>query len=161
MIIYDILDQLKIQYKKFEHEAVFTCEDSKKFKLDLPGQDTKNLFLRNKNKSQYYLVVVDHNKRVNLNELRKVLDESKLSFGSAEALDETMGLTPGSVCIFGLINDQDRKLKVIFDQDIWESEHFLWHPLINTATLQINKLDLLKFLEHTGHHYVSEKIPCL
>ncbi len=157
--IYQILDQLNVNYKKYDHPAVFTVEESESLHLDIPGAHTKNLFLRNKKKTAYYLVTVLADKRVNLNQLTKELSEDKLSFASPEDLKKYLGLTPGSVSIFGLINDQEKNINVIVDQDFFGSEEISFHPNDNTATLVIKTEDLKKFLEWTANKISYIKIP--
>ena len=147
--VYQILDQLNIEYKKYDHPAVFTVEESRGLHLNIPGAHTKNLFLRNKKKTAYYLVTVSADKRVNLNQLTKELDEDKLSFASSEDLEKYLGLTPGSVSIFGLINDEQHFIKVIIDADFLNYGEISFHPNVNTATLVIRIDDFKKFLAWT------------
>jgi Ala-tRNA(Pro) deacylase len=156
--IYLILDQLNIKYHKYNHPAVFTVEESESLHLDIPGAHSKNLFLRNKKKTAYYLVTVLADKRVNLNQLTKELGEDKLSFASPEDLKKYLGLTPGSVSVFGLINNEEKNITVIVDQDFFGSEEIGFHPNDNTATLVIKTEDLKKFLDFCGNQIVFKNI---
>ena len=149
--IYEVLDSLGLDYQKHEHHAVFTCEDSDGLFEEIEGGHIKNLFLRNKNGNQHYLVVVESSKTVDLKELRKYLGESKISFGSAERLMENLGVTPGSVSPLALINNEKKDIVVILDEGLLKYDILNCHPNINTATLGLKREDLLKFLDYCGH----------
>jgi len=157
--ILQILKNLGITYTEHKHPAVFTVEEANKYYDTIPGTHTKNLFLRNKKGDKHYLVVIESSKRVDLGKLKQILGESKLSFASPERLKEHLNLTPGSVTPFGLIHDKDKKVQVIIDNDLWESEEINCHPNINTSTLTISSKDFRKFLEWTGNSVQSLDIP--
>jgi Ala-tRNA(Pro) deacylase len=150
------LDQQKIAYQRIEHPPVFTCEQADQYRPDLPGVSTKNLFLRDK-KRRFYLVMTACEKKLDLKKLGEALGAAKLHFGSPESLLELLQLTPGSVTVLGLVNDQQHRVEVWIDQEIWGDEYFLCHPLVNTATLVLSKAGLLRFFDLTGHtlHFVS------
>lgn len=156
--IYEILNGLGLAYKKYEHPPVFTVEEASKVDRAIDAAKSKNLFLRNKKGSTYYLVVVEASKKVDLKALAVSLNESKLSFGSPERLFEYLKLTPGSVSPFGLINDTNRLLTVIVDEDLLAQKKVSFHPNINTATLVLTAEDFIAFLKHTGHNYVVRKL---
>ena len=156
--IYKVLGQLHVRYQRFDHPAVFTVAESKDLHLKIPGAHTKNLFLRNKKKTNYYLVAVLADKKVNLNQLTKELEEDRLSFGSPPDLQKYLGVSPGSVSVFGLINDKEHKLKVIVDNDFFKHEKIGFHPNDNTATLIISIDDLKKFLESTSNKIIYRNI---
>ena len=149
--IYEVLQELDIKYVKHDHPAFFTCEDADKYHIDINGAHVKNLFLRNRSGNTHYLVVIPSEKKVDINYLRKQLEESKLGFASPERLMKHLGLTPGSVSIFGLINNEDKKVKVIIDEDLWKEEIICPHPNINTSTLEVKRDDLQKFLDWSGN----------
>jgi Ala-tRNA(Pro) deacylase len=150
------LEQQQIAYQRIEHPPVFTCEQADQYRPDLPGVSTKNLFLRDK-KRRFYLVMTACEKKLDLKKLGQALGASKLHFGSPESLLEQLQLTPGSVTVLGLVNDPQLRVELWIDQEIWEDEFFLCHPLVNTATLVLSKADLLRFFELTKHplHFVS------
>lgn len=150
--IYQTLSELNITYEKHEHPAVFTVEDSKQYDRAFEAGKTKNLFLRNKKGDKHFLVIVESSKRIDLKELSVSLKESKLSFASPERLIQYLGLTPGSVSPFGLINDQNKVVNVILDQGLLRYQKLAFHPNINTATLVISTEDFKRFLTHTGNH---------
>lgn len=147
------LDELGIAYQKHEHPAVFTIEDCEILKaLNLPGIEAKSLFLRNEKGTEHYLVVVAGHKRLNLKELGQNLG-SKLSFASPDRLMKYLGVTPGSVSPFALINDTEKVVKVFLDSEVFAENQVQFHPLVNTATLVLDKEDMLHFIDETGHPY--------
>ncbi len=117
----------------------------------MPGAPTKNLVLRDGKDKRHFLVVVGHEKKVDLKALRTILDADKLSFVSAESLKELLGVDPGSATLLGLITDTHASVEVIIDEDIWNAEAVQCHPMINTGTLVISHTGLEKFLQATGH----------
>lgn len=158
MDIYKFLDENDIKYKKFEHEAVFTCDDVMNLDEEIPGVGTKNLFLRDKNGGRHFLVSVGHEKSVDISGLQEVIGSTKLSFGSAERLEKHLGVTPGAVTLLALINDPGHQVEVIIDKDIW-GKSLQCHPLVNTATLVIEPEDFERFFELTGHNPTITKVP--
>lgn len=148
--IYDYLKEHKIEYEKYEHPAVFTCEEAEKLCPEMPGESIKNLFLRDDKGKRHFLVVVGKDKSVDLKKLQAILGVSRLSFGSPERLEKYLGVTPGSVTLLALINDPDHSVELIIDAEL-DGKALQCHPLINTATLVIEPTDLRKFLASTGH----------
>lgn len=148
--IYSVLDGLGIAYEKHEHPPVFTVEEADRHRGKMTGGASKNLFLRNKKGRQHYLIVAESDRAVNLKELRKLLEESSLSFASPERLKKYLDLTPGSVSPFGIINDVDKAVVVIVDMGLMRHETLNFHPNINTATLSLSREDFRRFLDHCG-----------
>ncbi|HYT67948.1 MAG TPA: prolyl-tRNA synthetase associated domain-containing protein [Vicinamibacterales bacterium] len=144
--VYAALDALGIPYERHEHPAVFNAEDASKFWDRIPGTQCKNLFLRNKKGDRHYLVVLEISKRADLKDLVKVVGDDRLSFGSPERLMAKLGLTPGSVSPFGLINDADGSVRVLIDQDLRDAERLIFHPNINTASVVVSWAGLQRFL---------------
>ena len=144
------LDALGIVTTTVEHPAVFTVEESKHVRGDLLGGHTKNLFLKDK-KGRLWLVVTLEDRDIDLKALRKTIGAAQLSFGKPDLLSKVLGLEPGSVTPFGVINDTDGQVTVILDKGLLEFEALNFHPLINTATTQISPEGLLAFLRDTGH----------
>ena len=149
--IYQVLDQLGIPYTRHDHEAAFTVEQADQLYGHLPGGHFKNLFLRNKKGDRHYLLVAESHKPVDLRFVRDAVGESSLSFASPERLLAHLGLTPGSVSPFGLINDAERKVSVLLDADLFSHDTLNFHPNINTATLTVPREGFQRFLEHMGH----------
>ena len=136
------LEKHKIEYKNYKHPAVFTVAESKKIKIDIPALHTKCLFLKDEN-SQFYLVAIPAEKRLNINLLRKKFNLKKLYFASKEELKSELNLTPGSVSIFGMIYSKNTNL--IIDKELWDAESVGFHPNINTSTILLNHENLEKF----------------
>jgi len=151
MDIYQVLQDLNINYKKFDHPAVFTVEESEKYDKGIDAGKCKNIFLRNAKGDRHFLVIIESHKRLDLQQLSDLLHESKLSFASEERLMQYLALTPGSVSPFGLIHNTDKTVRVIVDSDLMQYEKLAFHPNINTATLVITTENLKKFLDWTGN----------
>ena len=149
--VFDALRALGITYEAFEHPAVFTGEDADRYWRDIAGTPVKNLFLRNKKGNREYLVILGIEKRADLRQLVKIIGDDRFSFGSAERLMQTMGLTPGSVSPFGLLHPASRDVQVIIDADLRNAERLIFHPNINTASVTISFADLEKFLASRGN----------
>ncbi|WP_417514870.1 prolyl-tRNA synthetase associated domain-containing protein [Minwuia sp.] len=147
------LDDLGITTSTVEHPPVFTVEEAQTLRGDLPGGHTKNLFLKDK-KGGLWLVVCLEDRRVDLKALRKRLGAPQISFGKPELLVETLGIEPGSVTPFALINDRAQSVTVVFDEGMQDFDPLNFHPLKNDATTQISWADLLKFARSTGHEPV-------
>lgn len=152
MEIYEILKKLKIKYKKIEHEAVYTVEEAKKISNKIDGTGCKNLFLTDK-KGQYFLVIIEENKKVDIKNLEKMLKIKKLTFASLEDLKNILNLQRGSCTPFGIINDAKNKTILLIDKDL-KNKKLLFHPNTNTATISIDFLDLIKFIEYEKNKYI-------
>lgn len=152
MNIYDVLKELKIAYEEIEHEAVYTIEESLNVTNSLGGIGCKNLFLKDK-KGNYILVILEENKKANIKEVENATNLKKLSFASTEDLKNILGLYPGSVSPFGLINDHENKTIIVIDNDL-KNNNLQFHPNTNTKTMLISYNDLIKFLDYTNHHYI-------
>lgn len=157
--VFTYLAELGIKYQIHNHPPIFTIDDANQHWRNLRGMHCKNLFLRDREGKKKFLVVVEASKQVDLQALRRLIPCSKLSFGSPERLQKFLGLTPGSVSPFGLINDANREVKVIVDEDCFNAEFVNFHPNTNTATLEITPSDFEKFLNSTKHSWRKLKIP--
>ena len=144
------LEALGIASHTIDHDAVFTVEEAKALRGELPGGHIKNLFLRNK-KEEMWLVVAEEDKRIDLKALGELLGAGKLSFGSADRLMTYLGVLPGAVTPFSIINDRQGQVKVVLDQDLLDKTPVNCHPLVNTKTTALSPQDLLRFLEAEGH----------
>ena len=133
------------------HPPLFTVEQSRALRGEIAGAHTKNLFLKDK-KGGLFLVVAREAASIDLKRLHKRIGAaSQLSFGKPDLLAETLGVTPGTVTPFGLINDRDGRVNAILDKDLMASDQINCHPLVNTATTTIAAADLLAFVRATGH----------
>lgn len=145
------LEELKIETKTYEHEAVFTVDESSKIKQEIPGGHTKNLFLKDK-KGNFFLVVAEGTAQIKLNSIHGLIGaKGRVSFGKPEAMMELLGVKPGSVTAFAPINDIENKVSVIIDEPLLRHELINCHPLTNEMTTTISREDLLQFLKHVNH----------
>ena len=144
------LDQLGIAHRTVEHPPVFTVEEAKALRGNLPGHHIKNLFLRNK-KEEMWLVVALEDRAIDLKRLGEVLGAGRLSFGSADRLKRHLGVEPGSVTPLALVNDEARAVQLVLDRGVADGGPVNAHPLVNTMTTALAPADLLRFFEATGH----------
>jgi Ala-tRNA(Pro) deacylase len=144
------LEALGLATKTYDHAPVFTVEESQSIKVDMPGGHTKNLFLKDK-KGAFLLISARDQTQINLKALHRPLACGRLSFGKPERLLEMLGVTPGSVTGFALINDPQAKVRFILDQALMEMDPVNFHPLENTATTAIAPDDFLTFAKACGH----------
>ena len=148
--LFAYLDKLSIPTRTVEHPPVFTVEESEKLDREMEGGHTKNLFLKDA-KGRLFLVVAEARASIDMKSLHKVLDCARLSFGRPELLQEVLGIAPGSVTAFAVLNDKAGLVSVIIDETLMGFETINCHPLVNTATTNIGRDDLLKFMRATGH----------
>ena len=149
--LYRVLDELGISYEPHEHPPVFTASEAAEHWAGIDGTPVKNLFLRNKKGDRHYLVILPIDKQADLRQLVKAIGDDRLSFGSPERLMARLGLTPGSVSPFGLVNDTSKSVQVMIDADLRTAERLIFHPNINTASLSIAFADFEKFLASRGN----------
>lgn len=148
--LFALFSELGIETRTLAHAAAFTVGESRLLEKDLPGGHTKNLFLKCK-KGRIFLIVTLNDAIVNLKTLHKRLGCGRLSFGNPELMMELLGVTPGSVTPFALVNDRDARINVILDATMMACAQLNYHPLINTETTSIARDDLLRFIRSTGH----------
>jgi Ala-tRNA(Pro) deacylase len=144
------LDDLGIVHRTVRHPPVFTVEQARQHRLDMTGGFSKNLFVRNK-KGRMWLLVLEEGLEVDLKALAKRVGAGRFSFASHERLRRHLGLEPGSVTPFGVVNDVGRAVRVVVDRGLLEMAPLHFHPLVNTMTTAIAPADLLRFLEASGH----------
>lgn len=150
--VYDLLDQLNIDYQRIDHEEANTMEVCLEIEKSLKSTICKNLFLVNSNKSQYYLLMLKENKKFKTKVISKQINSSRLSFGSDEKMLEYLDITPGSVSLLGLMNDHDFKVQLLMDKDLLQDEYLGCHPCINTSSLRIKMKDVFEKIIPTLHH---------
>jgi Ala-tRNA(Pro) deacylase len=156
--LFAALDALGIPHRTVKHPPLFTVEQSQALRGQIPGGHTKNLFLRDK-KSALYLVVALEDAQIDLKGLHRILGATgRFSFGSADLLGEVWGVVPGAVTPFGAINDTESRVTVVLDAAMMEHDTLNYHPLVNTMTTAIQRDDLVKFLESTGHPPRIERV---
>lgn len=144
-----LLSDLGVPARVFEHPAVFTVAEGPEIKATLPGAHSKNLFLKDK-KSQLWLISAEQDTVIDLKGLHRVIGSDRLSFGPETLMLQTLGVTPGSVTAFGLVNDADRRVRFVLDRRLAEAEEVCFHPLVNTATLCVPQAGLRRFLAAVG-----------
>lgn len=148
--LFHFLDGLGIATETVHHAAVFTVEEARSERGELPGGHSKSLFLRNK-KGKMWLVVAKEDRPIDLKDLAGRLDAGRFSFGSPDRLMRTLGVIPGAVTPFAVLNDAEGAVQVVLDRGLMALDPLNFHPLDNTMTTSIASADLLKFLEATGH----------
>ena len=152
--LYKKFKDLDISYEILEHEPFFTCDESADFSAENIGGHAKTLFLRDKKKRNYFLAIVAAQHQIDTKELCNYFECSggKLSFASAEDLEKTLRVTPGSVTPFALLSDSDSVVNtVLIDESLTKHDCVYFHPMRNTATVKLSFLDLQKFLSHLPH----------
>ena len=150
--VYDLLDQLNIDYQRIDHEEANTMEICLEIEKTLKSTICKNLFLVNSNNRQYYLLMLKENKKFKTKMISKQINSSRLSFGSDEKMLEYLDITPGSVSLLGLMNDHDFKVQLLMDKDLLQDEYLGCHPCINTSSLRIKMKDVFEKIIPSLHH---------
>lgn len=157
---YDTLDNLGIEYLRADHPHADTIEECLEIEKALGNPICKNLFLTNRNKTDYYLLLMPGDKPFKTKYLCRQIDCPRLSFAGPEPMKELLGLAPGSVSILGLINDTECAVRLIIDKGVFDSEYICCHPCKNTSTLKIKTSDILeKLVPYTHHTFTVVDLP--
>lgn len=149
--VYLKLKELNIEYLKIDHIPIYTIDEANGLDIENKEYIAKNLFLRDDKKRNYYLLVVKSNKKIDLNDLKNKINSRRLSFASSEDLEKYLKLKKGSVTPLGVLNDVERKVKVIIDEDILKEEIVGVHPNDNDATVFMKTKDLIRIIELNGN----------
>lgn len=149
--VYLKLKELNIEYLKIDHIPIYTIDEANNLDIENKEYIAKNLFLRDDKKRNYYLLVVKSNKKIDLNDLKNKINSRRLSFASSEDLEKYLKLKKGSVTPLGVLNDVERKVKVIIDEDILKEEIVGVHPNDNDATVFMKTKDLIRIIELNGN----------
>jgi Ala-tRNA(Pro) deacylase len=157
--VYALLKELKIPFVIHTHPPVYTVEEANQYWGSIEGAHCKNLLLRNKKGTAHYLLIAEGSKKIDLRQLTSALGEDRLSFASPERLMKYLGLTPGAVSPFGLINDRSREVRVIIDEELKRSGRVNFHPNVNTSTVGIDFSDFEKFLSWCGNSVMYINVP--
>lgn len=150
--VYDLLDSLGVSYQRVDHEAAMTMEACEEIDRMLSkGVENgvaicKNLFLCNRQETDFYLLLIPGDKPFKTKYLSAQIGSSRLSFGKPEYMEQYLDITPGSVSVMGLMNDREKKVRLLIDQDVLEEEYFACHPCINTSSLRFKTADLVEKL---------------
>jgi len=156
--VYEVLQRLSISFEYYEHPPVPTVKEAAIYWKDIVATHCKNLFFRNHKGNRHYLVIFEYSHNIQINDLEQRLKQGKLTFASDKRLMKYLGLQPGSVSPFGLINDTAHHVHLFLDENLQKSEKISFHPNLNTASLIILFKDLIRFLEWTGNTYEFVKL---
>ena len=148
--LFALFDKAGIAHETREHQAIFTVEEGQEIKAEMPGGHTKNLFLKDKS-GQYVLISALAATPIRLNQCHKILNTKRLSFGKEEALFDLLGVRPGSVTLFSVVNDVKDDVRLVLDKALFEHERVWFHPLRNTASTAIYTSDIINFAKAAGH----------
>lgn len=160
METYDFLDSLGVEYHRIDHEAAFTMEVCEEIDIVLGGKTCKNLFLCNRQKTAYYLLLMPGDKPFKTKDLSQQIGSARLSFATAEDMEDILNLTPGSVTILGLLFDKEHKVKLLVDEEVLKDEYFGCHPCINTSSIKMKTADVFqKILPALEQEYIKVSLP--
>ena len=151
--LYELFERLAIRFEYHEHPPLATIEDTRIYWKDYNAGKCKNIFFRNHKGDRHYLVILEHLRQLDIKDLEKRLRQGKLTFASDKRLKRYLGVEPGSVSPFGLINDNEKHVYLFIDEKLNESDCLTFHPNIITASLVISKSDFLRFLGYSGNTY--------
>lgn len=157
--IYEVLQRLGIPYRKYDHPPVATVAEADRHTGRLRGGHSKNLFLRNKKGNRHYLVTLESHRAIDLKALRTVLGEASLSFASPERLNKHLGLLPGAVSPFGIVNDTEGAVVVVVERGLLRHDPLNFHPNVNTSTLAVSRADFERFLAESGNEVRILELP--
>lgn len=158
--VYDLLDKLEIPYMRADHEAVNTMEACVEIDKILDALLCKNLFLCNRQKTNFYMLLMPGDKPFKTKELSKQINTARLSFADAEHMEEYLDITPGSVSVMGLMNDVENHVQLLIDREVLDGEYFGCHPCVNTSSLRMKIKDMVeKFLPAVHHEPIIVDLP--
>ncbi len=159
MAVYELLEKLDIPYLRVDHEAAATVDDCHDVDEALGIHICKNLFLCNRQKTDFYLLMMPGLKKFKTKELSAQLGVARLSFAEAEYMEEYLNITPGSVSVLGLMNDREHRVRLLIDRELLQDEYVGCHPCVNTSSLKLRMKDILeKFLPYVGHAYTAVEL---
>ena len=157
---YDLLDSLGIEYYQTDHAAARTMEDCLEADRVMGVEMCKNLFLCNRQKTDFYLLLIPGDKPFKTKDLSRQIGSARLSFADAEHMEEYLGISPGAVSVMGMMNDRNRRVRLLMDSEVYESEWVGCHPCVNTSSLKLRTRDLLRvFLPAVGHEPIVVDLP--
>ena len=156
---YDLLDRLGVEYERIDHEPTMTMEDCKEVDQLLEAVICKNLFLCNRQKTAFYLLMIPDTKVFHTKDLSAQIGSARLSFAKPEYMEEFLDITPGSVSVMGLMNDKEHRVQLLIDEDVLDGEYIGCHPCINTSSIRFQVKDLIeKVIPAMGHDFVKVKL---
>ena len=155
----DKLEELGIEFEVVEHPPAFTTEQADSYIEGLEGVRTKSMFLTNKKKTQFYLLIMDDKKTLDMDDFKEQVEANRIRMASADSLAEKMQLPAGTVSPFGLLNNEEKDIRVYFDKDIVSEEIMTFHPNTNEKTIFIKTQDIFRFIESISFNYEILTIP--
>lgn len=159
MAVYELLEQLQIPYERVDHPVAMTIEDCHDADQLLGINICKNLFLCNRQKTDFYLLLMPGDKPFKTKDLSQQIGSARLSFADAEYMEQFLNITPGSVSVMGLMNDTENRVRLLIDEDVFHDEYLGFHPCINTSSLKTRATDIWeKFLPAVHHDYTIVKL---
>lgn len=147
------LDDLAIPFEIVEHPPALTTEEADNYIIGIKGVRTKSMFLTNKKKTAFYLLIMDDSKRLDMDKFKEFVGANRIKMASSDSLMEQMQLPPGIVSVFGLLNNTNKNIQVYFDKGILSEERMSFHPNVNTKTIFLSTEDVLKFVQEIGFKY--------
>ena len=158
--VYDFLDSLGVSYQRIDHEAAMTMEACEEIDRTLEATICKNLLLCNRQETQFYLLMLPGDKVFKTKNLSAQIGSSRLSFAKAEYMEKYLDITPGSLSVLGLMNDKDRMVRLLIDEDVLTGEYIGCHPCINTSSLRISTKDMTeKIIPELKHNPKLVRLP--
>ena len=156
---YDFLDSLGVEYDRVDHDVAMTMEDCAEIDKVLGSDTCKNLFLCNRQQTDFYLLLMPASKPFKTKDISAQLGTARLSFASEEQMVKYLGVTPGSATVLGLVNDTDREVTLVIDEDVLKGESIGCHPCMNTSSIKIKTSDMIqKVIPAMKHTYVTVKL---
>jgi len=152
-VVYDSLKKMGIEYDLVEHPPALTTEEADRYIVGKEGVRTKSLFLCNRKKTQYYLVIMDDKKCLDMKRFAEIIKEKSISFCSLEKLMEKMSLHAGAVSLFGLLNNTEHDIKIFLDREMLSEKYMSFHPNENTKTIFISTDDMYRFIKTLDYEY--------
>lgn len=160
MRVYDFLDSLGVEYERVDHAAAMTMEDCAEVDRVLGATVCKNLFLCNRQKTAFYLLMMPGDKPFKTKDLSEQIGSSRLSFGDPESMESLLDITPGSLSVMGLVNDRECRVRLLIDRELLDGKFIGCHPCINTSSLRLSTRDLIeRVIPATGHRESLVDLP--
>lgn len=157
--VYDLLERLKLEYDRVDHEALATMEVCEEVDQIFGVHICKNLFLCNAQKTRFYLLLIQGDKKFKTKDLSQQINSARLSFASAEDMERHLDITPGSVSVMGLMNDTTNQVQLLIDEDVLREEYLACHPCINTSSIKLKTGELLhRFLPEVKHEAIIVRL---
>jgi Ala-tRNA(Pro) deacylase len=157
--VYDLLDSLGIEYYRIDHQPASSFSDCEEIEKVLDNVLCKNLFLCNRQKTAFYVLMMPADKTFKTKELSHQIGSARLSFAEPEYMERFLDVTPGSVSIMGLMNDKDNNVQLLVDEDVLKPEYVGCHPCINTSSIRLKTKDMFEiYLPHVHHNYITVKL---